>query len=119
MPTYCYSRNGEVIEQYYPMGEAPQRVRLGRRVYERDYTAERALTRPPANWPMESDALGVHESQIEQARAESVRVGVPTDFTRDGRAILTSPGHRKRYAEAIGFFDRNAGYSDPLPKRIG
>ena len=118
MPTYCYSRDGEVIERFFSMGEAPPRVRVGRRVFDRDYTAERAATRPPGNWPMESDAVGVDASQVDEARAESVRLGVPTDFSRDGCAIFTSPSHRKKYAEAIGYFDRNAGYSDPLPKRI-
>ena len=116
MPTYCYEHKGQVIERVYSMGEAPPRVKVHGRWYARDYASELVGTRPPGNWPMESDALGVDATQVDEARAESVRMGIPTDFTRDGRAILTSPEHRKQYAEALGFFDRNAGYSDPQPR---
>lgn len=70
-----------------------------------------------AQWPMKSDALGVHPSQIAEARELSVKFGVPTDFTPDGRAILNDPHHRRQYAESQGFYDRNGGYSDPQRKR--
>ena len=69
-------------------------------------------------WPMYSDALGVSPSQIKEAREESIRMGVPTDFTKDGRAILRDKGHRRKYAEANGMYDRNAGYGDPQPKTV-
>lgn len=64
-------------------------------------------------WPILSDSIGVHPDQIEEARAESIRIGIPTDFTPDGRAILRTPGHRKRYVQAHGMHDNDGGYSDP------
>lgn len=67
----------------------------------------------PGNWPLTSDAMGVHPTQITEAVDQARKAGIPTDFTRDGRPILTSPGHRKRYAEMRGFYDLNGGYSDP------
>lgn len=113
MPTYCYSRGNEVIERVFSMEDVPETVRVRGRTFHRDFQAECAKTRPPGNWPMESDALGVAASQVAEAEAESRAMGIPTHFTKDGCAILTSPEHRRRYAEALGYFDRNGGYSDP------
>lgn len=114
MPIYCFTtRAGKTVERFFPMGQAPEQIRVGGRVAYRDFLAEHAKTRPAGNWPMLSDALGVNPDQISEAEAHSRSIGIPTHFTADGRAILESPGHRKRYAEALGFFDRNGGYSDP------
>ena len=117
MPTYCYSsKDGRIVERVYPVGSAPKRIQIQGRVYHRDFALERPNTRPPGNWPMESYALGVNPDQAKEAEAESVKMGVPTQFASNGDAVFTSPSHRKRYAEALGYFDRNAGYSDPQPK---
>ena len=69
--------------------------------------------RRKATYPLCSDTLGVHPDQRMDAVRESINLGVPTDFTPDGRAILESKGHRKRYAEALGYFDKDGGYGDP------
>jgi len=66
-------------------------------------------------WPMKSEALAVHPSQIEEARKSAAARGVPTDFTPSGRPILRTRGHRKAYCKAYGFHDRNAGYGDAQP----
>ena len=69
----------------------------------------------PGNWPQTSTALGVGASQIKDAEKESIALGVPTRFNKDGDAIFESRSHRKAYAEATGHFDRDAGYGDPTP----
>jgi hypothetical protein len=66
-----------------------------------------------AGWPILSDALGVHPSQIAEAMAANRKAGVPTEYTKDGRAVVTDPGHRKRLARSLGIHDRNGGYGDP------
>ena len=116
MPIYCYSHKEDVLERSFPFGKAPEVIRSQGKTYHRDFQAEHVKTRPPGNWPMESDSLGVDPSQIKEAEAESIRLGIPTRFTSDGCAVLESPSHRKRLAEAYGYFDRNGGYSDPQPK---
>ena len=68
-------------------------------------------------WPLLSDAMGVHPDQIAEAREHAARHSVPTDFAPDGRAILRSRDHRKRYGELIGMYDRNGGYGDPQKRR--
>ena len=84
----------------------------------RDYLAEQGGVRDtPGNWPMESEALGVHPSQIADATEHARSIGIPTEFTPDGLAILRDREHRRRYCEAVGVFDRNAGYGDPTPRR--
>ncbi len=80
----------------------------------RDIPAEHnGFAHKPGNWPMKSDAAGVAPSQVQEAYEKSVKDGVPTQFTPDGRAIFTSAGHRKRYCESVGLYDRNGGYRDP------
>ena len=78
-----------------------------------DFKKGIVMSRLPSTWPMASDSLGVNPDQAKEAYEESVRQGCPTQFDSEGRAILTSPGHRKRYAEANGIYDLNGGYSDP------
>lgn len=83
-------------------------------VLNRDYQAEQGVRHCAGNWPMESDAAGVGVSQVTEAMAHSRSIGVPTDFNpKTGAAIFTSARHRKKYCEARGLRDRNAGYSDP------
>ena len=76
-----------------------------------DHPAPNPMTK--ARWPIHSDALGCHESQIDQARTEAAARGVPTDFDSQGRAILRTPRHRRAYARLYGFHDKDGGYSDP------
>ncbi len=117
MPNYCYTNSkGETIERFYYVNDVrPNNIWVGGMVYRRDMAAELGQRRPGrcGTWPMKSDALGVAEDQIQEAAEEARRHGVPTEFTKDGRAILTSPKHRKAYAELYGMYDRNGGYGDP------
>ena len=123
MPTYCYERKdtGEVLELVMTIAEMEARQNEnGEIILEdgvsafRNFNAELGGFRYSAGtWPMYSDACGVHESQIGEAYAASVRKGVPTEFDSIGRAIFRDKGHRKRYCEAYGYFDRNAGFGDP------
>ena len=126
MPTYCYRRvdNGEIVELTMRVSEQIHRqlsdgtIVLPDGSYGlRDYCAEHGgFVGTPGAWPLLSDAAGVAEHQIQEAAQHSRRIGIPTDFTPDGRAIFTSRSHRKKYCEAIGLYDRSGGYSDPQRK---
>jgi hypothetical protein len=94
--------------------QAPELCDIDAFVMQRDLLAEQGgVVHRCGCWPMYSDAAGVAEHQVPEAMAHSRRIGIPTDFTQDGRAIFTSREHRKKYCEAIGLYDRNGGYSDP------
>ncbi len=120
MPTYCYTNeDGETIERRMSMKKVRKSIRVKGVKFTRDIAAENAgYTDTPGAWPMKSDAAGVHPSQIGEAREHAAKVGVPTDFTPDGRAIFTSRLHRKSYCEAHGLYDRNGGYGDPRRRGI-
>lgn len=76
----------------------------------RDYYAEHGRFKDtPGAWPQYSDAAGVAVHQIAEAREKSVRDGVPTEFTADGRAIFRDREHRARYLATIGMYDRDGG----------
>jgi len=115
MPRYGYKDNeGNVIFRVYPMGKIPKFFTLGGKKFKRDIRSEHAsFKNTPGNWPMASDAAGVHPDQIQEASRVAVEKGVPTNFTPDGRAVFTSRQHRKAYCRTIGLHDRNGGYGDP------
>jgi hypothetical protein len=115
MPRYCYSDDeGNVIIRKFGMNRIPKTFKLGGKVFTRDYRAEHSdFKNTPGNWPMKSDAAGVHPDQIQEAVNHSIKNGVPTSFTSDGRAIFTDANHRKKYCRLIGLHDRNGGYRDP------
>lgn len=77
---------------------------------------KRSQRLPKATYPFAADALGVHPSQVAEAQADSETRGVSTDFTESGEPIMRSPGHRRRYCEAYGIYDRNGGHGDPQRK---
>lgn len=74
-------------------------------------------TQAAGAWPMLSDALGVMPEQIPEAREELRAKGVDANFSTDGRIEFRSRGHRKAVCEALGYYDRNGGYSDPQKRR--
>lgn len=117
MPTFCYTNEslGVTLEEVFPFGKEPPKTitREGRK-FKRDLAAEwRGQPSQAGEWPILSDAVGVHPSQVKEAEAHAAKHGIPTEFTPDGRAVLRDKHHRKRYCELIGFFDRNGGYGDP------
>lgn len=81
-----------------------------------DFKTGIVRTQCAGTWPMYSDAMGVHPDQAKEAYSESIKMGVPTSFDNQGRAIFNSAGHRKAYCEAYGVYDRNGGYGDPQRK---
>lgn len=87
-------------------------------IYWRDVVSEQKGVKSfPKNYPQHSDAMGCHPEDAQEAYNESVKMGIPTKFDNEGRAIFESAGHRKQYCEAFGFGDKNAGYSDPVPQK--
>ncbi|HUW32514.1 MAG TPA: zinc ribbon domain-containing protein [Planctomycetota bacterium] len=120
MPIYSYTCEhcGETTELTFGMQFQPQSVPCPKcgvrapRDIGRDLMSKKQ--RRCSTWPMESDALGVDPGQIPEFEADARERGVPIEFNREtGAAIFTGPLHRKRYARAYGFHDRNGGYSDP------
>lgn len=123
MPTYCFSCEhcGKKFTRVVSMRKykARPKCECGFRA-NRDFVTEHSGTaHHPGNWPLYSDAAGVAHDQVGEAYEKSVKDGVPTQFTKDGRAILTSADHRRRYCESVGLFDRNGGYSDPRRRGVG
>lgn len=62
-------------------------------------------------WPMVAGmSMGIDPVDIPKAQAILKQSGVSTEYTKHGDPILTSALHRKKHAEAMGFYDRNGGY---------
>ncbi|MFA7279122.1 MAG: hypothetical protein WC100_03410 [Sterolibacterium sp.] len=120
MPTYHYAcKCGEKFNRVLPVVSCRKKVRCPgcSRAAARDFIAEHANTvHVPANWPMCSDAAGVHPKQINEASAHAERIGIPTQFNSLGQAVFNSPQHRKKYCEHFKLFDKNGGFSDPQPR---
>ena len=124
MPEYHY-RDGKkkLIRLVMSVSEMTSRQNGGSTITHegktlaRDLPSElRGFRHYPGAWPMKSEALGVMPEQISEARQAASESGVPTNFTPDGRAILTSREHRKKLSQSLGLFDKDAGYGDASPK---
>lgn len=126
MPVYCYidEETGEIVELMMSVAEMERkqgpdgRITLpGGRTGKRSISSEHRQHRDtPGNWPMWSDALGVNPDQIGEAVANDRKHGLNSEYHPEtGCVKLESPTHRRRVARALGFHDRNAGYSDPHP----
>lgn len=74
---------------------------------ERDFRADLPALRTSKlpGWPVVSQAMAVHPRDVPRIAQEAARRGVPTEFTRTGEPILTSPSHRARYMKAFGYVD--------------
>ena len=120
MPAYCYTcACGQEFERVLPVISCRKSVRCPAcyELTKRDFAREHGgYKHKPGNWPMKSESMGVHPLDAVAATAHASRIGIPTEFTADGRAVFTSARHRKSYCQAMGFYDRNGGFSDPQRK---
>ena len=82
----------------------------------RDWLVDFGRQRSGKNWPYFSYAAGVHPKQVPEMMKFDKEHGVSTEYL-DGDPQMKSPSHRRKYCEAHGLFDRNAGLSDPVPAR--
>lgn len=122
MPFYVYrnQETGEQIELMMTIAEMHRRQRKDGTILHDGKTWKRWISAEhgrraanPGNWPMRSDAAGVHPSQAGAAYNESVGLGVPTRFDSEtGQAIFESRGHRRAFLRAKGMYDRSGGYGD-------
>lgn len=80
--------------------------------------ADLASSHGQTTWPLHSDALGVHPSQIPEAMEQAKRLGVPTNFDPLGRAICTSQAHQDQLAKALGMSDRSKKLFHKHHKRL-
>lgn len=72
----------------------------------------------PGCWPQKSRSLGVMPEQRSAAYAESVAIGVPTQFDEEGLPEFTDRSHRAKYLKGLGYMDLDAGYGDPNESTI-
>lgn len=115
MPEYCYSnkKRCETIVRVFSMGHALDAVKHNGAYYKRDLVAEHnGFKQALSCWPLTSDAAGVHPTQVREATEHAARMGIPTEFTRDGAAVFRDRTHRKKFLKAHGLRDLDAGYGD-------
>lgn len=108
--TYVYETpDGARHDLDFPFGTAPPTFKIGRktaRLVPCCGTFQRVSSksgRIAAKWPIKSESMGVHSSQVKDCREWSKKQGCPTDYTPDGRPILTSEHHRNRFCKMAGF----------------
>jgi hypothetical protein len=99
----CYFLDGkQVTEKEFDQSVERDRPKVGNgEVIKRPRSMKRG-------YPIKSVALAVHSKQVKAAQEDSVKRGVPTEFTKSGRPILRDAGHRKAYLRAYGYHDRNS-----------
>lgn len=120
MPIYTFKCScGVRKEVNRPMSESdlPVLCDIDGFVMFRDFKADFGRQHFAYIWPMVSYAAGVSPEQVPEMQKIDKENGVPTEYTPEGDPVFRSPQHRKKYCEAHGLYDRNAGLSDPVPAR--
>jgi len=90
--------------------EVRQAVRSSHAVAEQESHAPSlgAIEHCPTDWPILSDAAGVHPEQIDEMKGYLAGEGVETRFTPDGRCVMENREHRRKVLKAMNLHDRNS-----------
>jgi hypothetical protein len=122
MPVYTYrDEDGEQVLLVMTVAEKETKDVDGviahddGRALTRDIASDmRSQTAQAKQWStgLVSHAMGVHPDQRQEMSATLAAQGVPTDFDKDGGAIIRSRGHRNKLMVAMGMKDNDAGYGD-------
>ena len=69
-----------------------------------------------ARWPLRTTLTGVGEGQVGELREFVRERGLSGTYVHDdGSVEWSGPKARREYCKAVRLYDRNAGYSDPMP----
>ncbi len=113
MPLYCFTNeDGGTIEEFFPMGEAPESIQKYKVEFRRDLAAEWRHgpgCRGRGEWPITCYASGVHASQAQELRDHFRDHGCSTEVTGDGDPIYRDHQHRKRALKCRDLHD-NASF---------
>jgi putative FmdB family regulatory protein len=66
----------------------------------------------PSCWPLVSEALACHPTQVEEMNARNAKHGIGTRYDKDGFAHIPDRADRKRLLRHEGFRDNHGGYGD-------
>jgi hypothetical protein len=109
MPVYCYeSDDGDVVERFYKVGQAPHKVEVRGVKYRRSFAAEGVGVPVQKGWPIECVASGVNASQAGELREHFRKAGVPTEVSADGNPIYRDARHRRKALKCRGLFDKSS-----------
>ena len=118
MPTYCFvtQDTNEPVEMFLTVSECQSlKTKDGwklpdGRMANRDHAAEMNGQKAGEHrgWPLLCEAGGVPIKQREWAIEKCKKAGVPTNFTKSGDAVITSPSHYKKYLKVMGLHDRSS-----------
>jgi hypothetical protein len=108
MPVYCYRRPDGVVEERFffvqegipPTVLCEDRV-LAKRSIQDEHPAQKPRGGGLPPWPMRSRAMGIHPSQIPEAKRRFPQ----HQYTPTGEMILESPQHRKQCLGELGLVD--------------
>ena len=118
MPLYEFkTADGEPVELWMTISQLAERTdEQGRFMCGDGTTLQRVFTSGGAQteWakPIHSTAMAVHPKDRLAAMRKSVERGVPTAFDREGRPVLMSRGHRRRFMRTFHYQDLDGGYGD-------
>lgn len=116
------TEDGEVVEVFMTYAEFDDRVKDGRislddgRIATTHFGGSCIKTYPSC-YPMESDAAGVHPAQARDQVEHLRKMGCGfVEHSKNGNPIFQDKAQRKKVCEALGLYDRRAGFGDPQPK---
>lgn len=61
-------------------------------------------------WPRKSDAIGCHPDQKAETEAALAKIGVPTEITATGEAVIRDNQHQRALCKALNIVNYDGGY---------
>jgi hypothetical protein len=81
----------------------------------------RRVAQRQIGYPYTSEAMAIDTEDHAYAQQVLKEAGVRTEYVRDEiglRPVIRDRAHRKAHCEAMGFYDRDAGYGDASPQHF-
>ena len=110
MPMYCYSRDNHVVERFYHMGDAPDKIRVNNMTYHRDLAAEHIGVPPEGNWPIECIGSGVHADQAQELRDYYKEHGLNIEVSKNGNPIYKSAKEQREGLKCRHMINKSSFY---------
>lgn len=107
-----YSNRGK--PEYFIEGKKVSKKKFDEIVRSKPIGVPMLAGNTPSAWPMRSDALAIHPSQIPAVMERNKRHGVGgVDYDpKDGTAIIADRGARRKLMEVDGVHDNEGGFGD-------
>lgn len=92
---------------------------VGKKAYRQRHPVPKGngifATSSTKGWPYTSTSIGCHPADRKKHMRQMAKLGVPTEYDKEGRAIFISRDHQRRFCQATGRVNYDDSWSSKGP----